>query len=203
MSDVSSKLERLARAVSEAKSAVQRKKVLLNKAEAALDKAQEELDAIEWAHDDLVIQTWVKPDVATMLNVESNHRYYHELRDIIKSEFNDTLYVGGQWAHEPQYVLTIFLDAGIPEQVEQVAAGIFFFINDVSTLHPDARGYGVFPVVHKLQDDSQYELWFAPSAGEVLLVKRVEGTVFEKQKYLTLRECLTFIHENLSNDYGN
>lgn len=203
MVKVGSRLEQLAQAVSAANLVVQRKKVLMDKAEAAFDRAHQALCHAEWAHDDYVIQTWDKPDVGVLLNIDSNDRYYHELRTILKSQFGDALYVGGQWGHAPQHVVSIAMDAGEAEQVELAASGIFFFINDVNTSHPDAKGYGVFPVSHKYYEECAYELWFAPSAGEVFLVKRVECDVVDKQQFLTLRECLTFIHENLSNNYSN
>lgn len=204
MIQVGSRLEKLAQAVSAANLAVQRKEVLKDKADAAFHSAHQALFHAEWAHDDYVIQTWDKPDVGVLLNIDSNQRYYHELRTILKSQFGDALFVDGHWCrHAAQYAVLIAMDAGKADQVELAASGIFFFINDMNTSHPDAKGYGVFPVLHKYYEECAYELWFAPSAGEVFLVKRVECNVVDKQQFLTIRECLTFIHENLSNNYSN
>lgn len=206
MSDITVQLAELSEAVKSARYTAERKEALLNKAQLAYEKAHEALCDTEWEYDDLLIQTWDKPDIKALLNSEHGGRVHQELLDIINSRFNKTLYVGGQWSYAAclnQLVLSVHLDAGAPDQVEKAEEAILFFSVEMDKNHPDAPGCCVFPVTHNLSDESAYEIWYIPITGQAILSKRVDRAIVDKAQFDSVRDCLTYVHQNLSYNYSD
>lgn len=204
MTNNNSMLTQLAGRIKRAQSVEASKKAQLDLAQQQYIQANEALFSAQWDYDDFIVQSWDHPDISVLLNSVAGDRFYQELRRILKSDFEEALSIGGLWDYpeQPQqHIINIYMDAGIPGHVEKAEAGILFFYREMFQTHPDAPGCAVFPVVHTRSQECAYELWYIPVTGQAILAKRVDQVVIDQQQFSTVRECLTFIYDNLSYNF--